>query len=164
LDAAMRRAGCHCPDDVALSAHCLAYNVVAAVCSRVSEPRGELFRHRSVCFIRLAEADLKTSRFALALCCLLFQATFFAQAQSSDGTLTANPVFKNNCAKCHGKTAQGRHFGGPSLVALKARDVSNQDLQDVISNGKNHMPKFAGKLATEEISTLVRQIKALNGR
>jgi mono/diheme cytochrome c family protein len=113
---------------------------------------------------QLAEADLKTSRFALALCCLLLQAAFFAQAQSSDATLIANPVFKNNCAKCHGKTAQGRHFAGPSLVSDKARDASNEGLQAIIFNGKGRMPKFAGKLTSEEISTLVRQIEALNGK
>jgi mono/diheme cytochrome c family protein len=66
-------------------------------------------------------------------------------------------VYKKDCAKCHGKTAEGRHFGGPSLVSEKTADASADDLHN-ITNGKGHMPKFADK----EIDTPVKQIQALN--
>lgn len=39
--------------------------------------------------------------------------------------------------------------------------MSSDDLRNMISNGKGHMPKFAGKLKPEEIDQLVTQIKAL---
>jgi cytochrome c2 len=42
----------------------------------------------------------------------------FAQNLPSND-LTANSVFQQNCAKCHGKTAEGRHFGGPPLLSEK---------------------------------------------
>src|SRR5690242_7274150 len=42
-----------------------------------------------------------------------------APAQSTAPQLTANPIFEKHCAKCHGKTAEGRHFGGPSLLSGK---------------------------------------------
>jgi mono/diheme cytochrome c family protein len=71
-------------------------------------------------------------------------------------------VYKKDCAKCHGKTAEGRHFGGPSLISEKAAAASADDLRNIITNGKGHMPKFAGKLTSEEIDTLVKQIQALN--
>ncbi|HEX9112314.1 MAG TPA: cytochrome c [Terriglobales bacterium] len=80
----------------------------------------------------------------------------------SDATLTANPVFHKNCAKCHGKTAEGRHFGGPSLISDKTISASADDLRNIITNGKGRMPKYASKLTPEEIHTLVEQIKALN--
>jgi mono/diheme cytochrome c family protein len=76
--------------------------------------------------------------------------------------LTANPVFQKNCAKCHGKTAEGRHFGGPSLISDKTFSASTEDLRNIIANGQGRMPKYAGKLTSEEIDTLVRQIKAPN--
>jgi mono/diheme cytochrome c family protein len=75
-------------------------------------------------------------------------------------SLTENPVYQKNCAKCHGKTAEGRHFAGPSLVSEKTTAASAADLRSIISNGKHHMPKYAGKLTPEEIDTLVQQIKA----
>jgi mono/diheme cytochrome c family protein len=77
-------------------------------------------------------------------------------------SLTANPVFATNCAKCHGKTAEGRHLRGPSLISKKITAASTDDLRNIITNGKGHMPKYSGKLTSEEIDTLVQQIKALN--
>jgi mono/diheme cytochrome c family protein len=88
--------------------------------------------------------------------------TTFAQTPPADAGLLANPVYVKNCAKCHGKTAEGRHFGGPSLICEKSVAASTDDLRNVIANGKGHMPKFAGKLTAEEIDTLVRQIQALH--
>jgi mono/diheme cytochrome c family protein len=93
---------------------------------------------------------------------LLLQGLVLAQAPASNATLTANPVFEKNCAKCHGKTAEGRHFGGPSLASERVNAASADDLRNIITNGKGRMPKYAGKLTPEEIDTLVQQIKSLN--
>jgi mono/diheme cytochrome c family protein len=106
---------------------------------------------------------LKTARLTIAVCSLFFALTVVsAQTPLSDTSLTANPVFQKTCAKCHGKTAEGRHFGGPSLVSEKPTAASPDDVRNIISNGKGRMPKYAGKLTSEEIDTLVQQIKALN--
>jgi mono/diheme cytochrome c family protein len=108
---------------------------------------------------------LKTSLFVVAASSLLFAlSALHAQTPSSESevTLTANPVYTKNCAKCHGKTAEGRHFAGPSLLSPKAAAMSIDDLHNMIANGKGHMPKFAAKLKPEEIDALVRQIQALN--
>jgi mono/diheme cytochrome c family protein len=93
---------------------------------------------------------------------LLAFTTALTQTPPADPGLLANPAYVKNCAKCHGKTAEGRHFGGPSLISDKAAAASVQDLRNVIANGKGHMPKFAGKLTPEEIDTLVLQIQALH--
>ena len=98
---------------------------------------------------------------AIAFSLLAFT-TAFTQTPPADPGLLANPVYVKNCAKCHGKTAEGRHFAGPSLISDKTAAASTEDLRNVIANGKGHMPKFAGKLTAEEIDTLVRQIQALH--
>ena len=103
---------------------------------------------------------MKAARLTIAVCLVLFASTAgFAQAPPA-ATLTENPVFQKNCAKCHGKSGEGRHFAGPSLVSEKTTSTSADELRDIITNGKHHMPKFAGKLTPEEINTLVDQIKA----
>ena len=76
--------------------------------------------------------------------------------------LTSNPVYEKNCAKCHGKSAEGRHFAGPSLESDKVAGTSDEDLRNMITSGKGHMPKFGGKLTPEEIDTLVQEIRALH--
>lgn len=101
----------------------------------------------------------------IAACCSFFAlAAVSAQNIPPDQNLTANPIFQKNCAKCHGKTANGRHFGGPSLVSEKATSMPLEDLRNFITNGKGRMPKFSGKLTEAEIDTLVRQIRAGNKR
>jgi mono/diheme cytochrome c family protein len=108
--------------------------------------------------IRRRERCLVKTSLAIALVLLASSAS---QAQTaSPGTLTTNPVYEKKCAKCHGKTAEGRHFGGPSVVSRQATSMSADDLHNIISNGKGRMPKYAGKLTPEEIDTLVRQITA----
>ena len=86
---------------------------------------------------------------------LLLLQVAFAQSDS----LTANPIFQKDCAKCHGKTAEGRHFGGPSLTSAKVASAPDEDVRKMITDGKGRMPKFAGKLTQEEIDTLVSEIK-----
>ena len=95
--------------------------------------------------------------FRLAIATFSLSLAVAAQNPPSGESLTANPVYQKNCAKCHGKTAEGRHFGGPSLFS----DKPAADLRTIIADGKHRMPKYAGKLTGEEIDTLVEQIAAL---
>jgi mono/diheme cytochrome c family protein len=109
--------------------------------------------------------DVKTYPLTIAMCAVYFVVgAALAQTPSSGTKLTENPVYKKECAKCHGKTAEGRHFGGPSLISDKSAAASVDDLRNVIANGKGRMPKYAGKLSPEEIDSLVQQIRALNGK
>jgi mono/diheme cytochrome c family protein len=111
----------------------------------------------------LTRFDLKTSRLIIAVCSLTLSCAVTAvsaQTLPTDTGLIANPVFQKNCAKCHGKTAEGRHFAGPSLISEKTVVASADDLRNIITNGKGRMPKNAGRLTSAEIDTLVQQIKA----
>ena len=94
-------------------------------------------------------------------CSFLTLTAAIAQTPPADTTLLTNSVYLKNCAKCHGKTAEGRQFGGPSLISAKTAAASADDLHNILANGKGHMPKFAGKLTPEEIDTLVKQIQVL---
>jgi len=102
---------------------------------------------------------VKTVQLTSALALFFALTAAFGQTPPSDTGLTENPVFQKTCAKCHGKTADGRHFGGPSLVSEKTAAASADELRNIITNGKHRMPKYAGKLTTEEIDTLVKEIK-----
>jgi len=113
--------------------------------------------------IQLGGFDLKVFRLTIAMCSIFFAiAAASAQTPPPDTSLTTNSVYKKNCAKCHGKTAGGRMLGGPGLISDKAAAMSADDLHTMIANGKGRMPKFAGKLTSDEIDTLDRQIEALN--
>jgi len=102
---------------------------------------------------------LKIARLLVVLALLCAFAAAEDQAPKA-AALTANPIYRQNCAKCHGDTAEGRHFRGPSLLSGKAAAASADDLRNIITKGKGHMPKFGGKLTASDIDTLVEQIKA----
>ncbi len=108
---------------------------------------------------------MKTLRLTIAASSMfLALVAVSAQTPPSAATLTANPVYEKNCAKCHGKTAEGRHFGGPSLISEKTAATSAGDLRNILANGKGRMPKYAGKLTSEEIDTLVQQLRSSNSK
>jgi len=86
----------------------------------------------------------------------------WGQTGTTGNSLLTNPVFQKNCAKCHGKTAEGRHFGGPSLISERTRSTSDEELLNIVSKGKGRMPKYGGKLSSEEITTLLQQIRSAN--
>jgi mono/diheme cytochrome c family protein len=108
--------------------------------------------------------NLTTSRIAVLAACSLAVPFALASAQNSTPVtgLTSNPIYEKDCAKCHGKTAGGRRFGGPSLMSIKVASASDDGLRNIIANGKGHMPKYEGKLSAEEIDTLVHEIRGLN--
>jgi mono/diheme cytochrome c family protein len=107
---------------------------------------------------------VKPYQLSIALGSLLLSAALFSQIkpEALASGLTDNPVYKKDCAGCHGKTAEGRHLGGPSLISEKVAGASSDHLRDLITNGKHRMPSYAGKLTSDKIDLLVQQIEAAN--
>ncbi len=95
-----------------------------------------------------------------ALSVLLLVTPLLAASPKTESALASNPVYQQNCAKCHGKTAEGRFMAGPSLASDKVVNTSDDGLRAIITHGRHHMPQFEGKLSAEEIDKLVFQIKA----
>jgi mono/diheme cytochrome c family protein len=89
----------------------------------------------------------------LIACC------FMANAAFSQSSLTSDQNYDKQCAKCHGKDAGGRHFGGPALATTQ---LSLDEVKAVIENGRKRMPAYKGKLTDEQIGTLATEIKGLS--
>jgi mono/diheme cytochrome c family protein len=70
---------------------------------------------------------------------------------------TGRALFLKNCAHCHSADAHGDE--GPDLHDL---DWTDKQITARIRNGKKgQMTAFAGKLAPEEITTLVAYVRTL---
>jgi len=75
-------------------------------------------------------------------------------------------IFKAKCAMCHGADGKGATAMGKSL---KLRDLSSEDVQKqsdtdltgIITNGKDKMPKYDGKLTKDQINSVVKFIRTL---
>jgi len=76
----------------------------------------------------------------------------------------ASAMFKSKCAGCHGAdgtgSAMGKKMGAHDFTSAEVQKMSDADLTDIITNGKNKMPKYQS-LKPEEIKGLVAYIRTM---
>lgn len=78
----------------------------------------------------------------------------------------AASLFKSKCAMCHGPDGGG---DTPTGKAMKVRDLRSADVQKqtdaeltgIITNGKNKMPAYKGKIEDAQIKQLVAFVRDL---
>jgi cytochrome c6 len=73
-------------------------------------------------------------------------------------------TFKSKCAGCHGAdgtgSAMGKKMGVHDFTSADVQKMSDAELSDIITNGKNKMPKYPS-LKPEEVKGLVAYIRSL---
>jgi mono/diheme cytochrome c family protein len=76
----------------------------------------------------------------------------------------ASALFKSKCAGCHGAdgtgSAMGKKMGAHDFTSAEVQKMSDAELADIITNGKNKMPKY-GSLKPEEVKGLVAYVRTL---
>ena len=94
-------------------------------------------------------------------------ATAFAVVLSIPPSVSAQDtaaLYKSKCAGCHGAdgtgSAMGKKMGAHDFTTAEVQKMSDAELTDTITNGKNKMPKY-GSLKPEEIKGLVAYIRTL---
>lgn len=74
-------------------------------------------------------------------------------------------TFKAKCAMCHGAdgkgTAVGQKMGVHDFASADVQKMSDAELAEVITKGKNKMPSYAGKLPESDIKGLVAYVRQL---
>jgi mono/diheme cytochrome c family protein len=102
--------------------------------------------------------DFQVFAVAVALAVVL---TLSLSARAQNGS---EPLYKSKCAACHGSdgsgSAMGKKLGAHDFQTADVQKMSDAELTDVITNGKNKMPKY-GSLKAEDIKGLVAYIRTL---
>ena len=98
----------------------------------------------------------------LILCVFALAMIFSTWSLADDGAET----FKGKCAVCHGADGKGNTGMGKSLKLrdLGSADVQKQsdaDLVNIVTNGKDKMPKYDGKLTKDQINDVVKYVRTL---
>lgn len=95
---------------------------------------------------------------------------FFAATLLIGGTAIAadqaTTTFQSTCAPCHGAnahgdTSMGKSLHVPDLHSAAIQKTPDAKLHEIISNGQNSMPPFAGRLSDAEIDGLIAYIHSL---
>jgi cytochrome c6 len=97
---------------------------------------------------------------------LFFASSVTLAAQEAGKSSSGASIFKSKCALCHGADGSGATPLGKQLQAanLRSKDVqkrSDADMHRIIHDGQANMPAFADQLSNEEISQVIRYIRAL---
>jgi cytochrome c6 len=97
----------------------------------------------------------------LVVALLLLSSVAIAAAQNA-----GKNIFTSKCSICHGPDGSGKTSMGKSLkiADLHSADVqkmSDADLKAVITNGKNKMPPFQGKLTDAQMDQVISYIREL---
>jgi cytochrome c5 len=82
------------------------------------------------------------------------------------GQETGESLFKAKCAMCHGpdgagKTTMGQTLKIPDLHSPEVQKLSDAELTQIVTKGKNKMPAYEEKLSKEQITQLVGFIREL---
>lgn len=91
--------------------------------------------------------------FAVVVLAMIFSTYSFADAGAD---------YKAKCAMCHGANGEGK----PAMKTIdfgsgEVQKLSDADLTGIITNGKDKMPAYKGKLTDVQIGDLVKWIRTL---
>jgi mono/diheme cytochrome c family protein len=93
---------------------------------------------------------------ALAITC------FLSSSARADDSAT---LYKAKCAACHGPdgagTPVGAKLGAHDLRSADVQKMSDAELTEIITNGKNKMPAYAKTLKPDDVKGLVAFIRSL---
>lgn len=75
-------------------------------------------------------------------------------------------IFTSKCALCHGADGAGKTSIGKTLKITDfhspdIKKLSDADLKDTITNGKNKMPPFKDKLTDAQIDQVISYVREL---
>jgi mono/diheme cytochrome c family protein len=105
----------------------------------------------------MTRINFQVVTFAAALAVVL---TFPLSVHAQD----AGTLFKSKCAACHGAdgtgSPMGKKMGAHDFTSADVQKMSDAELADIITNGKNKMPKYAS-LSPEDVKGLVAYIRTL---
>ena len=78
--------------------------------------------------------------------------------QPAMAEMSATTIFKKHCALCHDLN---KRKIGPAFIQMS---TDPEVLKTTITDGRNIMPKFRGRLSAEEIDTMVSYIRSIHAK
>lgn len=102
-----------------------------------------------------------------AMMVLLAVAVPSACAQDKSSQSPGESLFKSHCLVCHGSdatgnTTMGKQLKAPNLHSKEVQRLSENEIKNVILNGKGNMPPFEGQLSEEEAAQIAHYVRSLS--
>lgn len=98
-------------------------------------------------------------KISILFICFIFSTAFTFEAyQIEDHKIDAEKLYKSNCRICHGSKGK---LGINGATNLQKSTLSNQDIIEVITNGRGVMTSFKGILDEKEIKAVAKYVNKL---
>ena len=77
-------------------------------------------------------------------------------------------IFEANCAPCHGRNADGNTPAGrtwrvPDLHSQQVQSLADEQLLEIVRNGKGKMPAWGGLLSQIDITHVLTYVRTMRG-
>jgi cytochrome c6 len=122
-------------------------------------PVERLAEHKLEWSLKMKRIDVQSFALLTALAVLL-SISSASRAQNASESL-----YKSKCAACHSAdgsgSAMGKKLGAHDFQTAEVQKISDAELSDIITNGKNKMPAYGKSLKADDIKGLVAYIRTL---
>jgi mono/diheme cytochrome c family protein len=113
-------------------------------------------------FVKLRIEEANMNKIAMALVSVLIL-TGICAADAAAGKST----YVSKCGICHGpdgsgKTPMGKTLNIPDFHSAAFQKMSEADVKGIVTNGKNKMPAFKGKLTSQQIDDVVDYVRQMS--
>ena len=96
----------------------------------------------------------------------VFAITFPKASRANGGSHVGENIFRAKCAVCHGidgggETANGKKLRVPDLRSNRVQELSDEEILELVTNGKRDMPSFGKKYRQDQLQQVVTYIRGL---
>ena len=101
----------------------------------------------------------------MRLCRFIFVGLLATMLGGMAAAESAGDLFKSKCQGCHSQNGHasiiGKNMGAKDFQDRAVLKMSQADLAKIITDGKNRMPAYKGKLSDDDIKALAKYIKEM---
>lgn len=112
---------------------------------------------------RAARLGTRTMALGAVIALALMASAARARAKGAADEDLGEKTFKSTCEMCHGQdgtgTPTGKALKAPDLHSDVVQKMTDVQIAEQISNGKNNMPPFKNTLTKDQIQALVKYVR-----
>jgi mono/diheme cytochrome c family protein len=100
-----------------------------------------------------------------AITCASMTTSFPSVSVHAQDSIDGKKIYDSKCASCHGIDGKistlGLALGSKDLRSAEAQQVTDVQMKQLISEGKDKMPAYKNTLSADEISAVIKYLRTL---
>ena len=101
----------------------------------------------------------------VAITCVSMTTSFPSVTVHAQDSIDGKKIYDSKCASCHGIdgkiSALGLALGSKDLRSAEAQKTTDDQMKQLISEGKDKMPAYKNTLSADEMSAVIKYLRTL---